>query len=126
MANHKDLELGKWGEDRAARFLISRGMKVLERNVELPPGEIDLVARDRDTLVFVEVKTRTEADFGGPLMAITPAKRRKLVTLAKSYLARRRVGEVPCRFDVVGVTQRLGCPEPEIEYVPDAFTASGR
>ena len=125
MADNADRELGRWGEAQAARFLKSRGMRVLETNVVLPPGEIDLVARDGDVLVFVEVKTRTEADFGGPVAAVHFRKRRKLVTLARSHLSRRRLGEVPCRFDIVGVTQRLNAPEPEIEYVPDAFDASG-
>ena len=123
---HKKDELGKWGEERAARFLKKQGLRVLERNVELPAGEIDLVARDGDSLVIVEVKTRTEADFGGPLAAVNPSKRRKLVTLARSYLARRSLGETPCRFDIVGVTQKLNSPSPEIEYIRDAFDASGR
>jgi putative endonuclease len=119
-------ELGRWGEAQAARFLKKQGLRVLERNVELPAGEIDLVARDGDALVIVEVKTRAEADFGGPLAAINPSKRRKLVILARSYLARHRLGETPCRFDIVGVTQKLNSPEPEIEYIRDAFDASGR
>ncbi len=125
MKQPKD-ELGQWGEAQAARFLKARGLRVLEANVALPPGEIDLVARDGDALVFVEVKTRTEADYGGPLPAVDERKRRKLVTLARSYLARNRLGDVPCRFDIVGVTQKLNSDEPEIEYVPDAFDASGR
>ena len=119
---HKKDELGKWGEERAARFLKKQGLRVLERNVELPAGEIDLVARDGDSLVIVEVKTRTEADFGGPLGAVNAAKRRKLVQVARSYLARRRAGEPPCRFDVVGVTRVEGRKEPEIELVRDAFS----
>ncbi len=125
MPNEKD-ELGKWGEAQAARFLRMEGLRVLERNVIFPAGEIDLIATDGDTLVFVEVKTRTEADFGGPLMAVDSRKRHKLATLAKSYLARRHLANAACRFDVIGVTQRINSSDPDFEYVPNAFDASGR
>ncbi len=125
MEKPKD-ELGRWGEAQAARFLRIEGMRVLEHNVVFPEGEIDLIASDGDTLVFVEVKTRTEADFGGPLMAVDSRKRRKLATLAKSYLARRHLANAACRFDVIGVTQRLNSSDPDFEYVPNAFDASGR
>lgn len=125
MAHPKD-DLGRWGEAQAAKFLKSRGLRVLARNVELAAGEIDLVARDGKTLVFVEVKTRTEADYGGPLGAVDARKRRKLATLARLYLAANRLDSAPCRFDVVGVVQKLLSPEPEIEYIPNAFDASGR
>lgn len=118
--------LGRWGEAQAARFLRIEGLRVIEQNVIFPAGEIDLIARDGDTIVFVEVKTRTEADFGGPLVAVDSRKRHKLVGLAKSYLARRHLAEASCRFDVVGVTQRLNSTDPDFEYIPNAFDASGR
>ena len=113
-------ELGRWGEKEAAKFLRHLGYDVLEKNFVCPAGEIDIVAREGDELVFVEVKTRTEADFGGPLAAVNATKRRKLALVASSYLARRRAGELPCRFDVVGVTRKPG-GEGEIEHVRDAF-----
>ena len=124
MALEKD-DLGCWGEKQAAKFLKGLGCRILEQNFVSPVGEIDLIALDGEELVFVEVKTRTAADFGGPLPAVNAAKRRKIAQVAKSYLARRRSTELPCRFDVVGVTQKLdgGC---EIEHIRDAFTASGR
>ena len=125
MSHPKD-ELGRWGEAQAAKFLKSRGLRVIAQNVVLPAGEIDLVARDGGTLVFVEVKTRTEADYGGPLPAVDGRKRRKLATLARSYLAAHRLDNAPCRFDVVGIVQKLLSPEPEIEYIPNAFDAAGR
>jgi putative endonuclease len=126
MADTTPADLGRWGEKQAVRFLKRLGFKIIERNFVSPVGEIDVVAREGDVLVFVEVKTRTEADFGGPLPAVNASKRRKLVQVAKSYLAGRRALDVKCRFDVVGVVQKLGSDEPEIEHVRNAFSASGR
>ena len=125
MGQPKD-ELGCWGEKEAVRYLKRLGLRILEENFASPLGEIDVIARDRDVLVFVEVKTRAEADFGGPLPAVNTRKRRKIVLVAKGYLARHRAGEIPSRFDVVGVTRKPGSPEPQIEYIRNAFTASGR
>lgn len=118
-------ELGRWGEKIAARFLKRRGYRILQRNYVGRVGEIDIIARDGDVLVFVEVKTRTETDFGGPLEAVGPAKRRRIARAAQSYLLRHRIPEYPCRFDVVGVTCLDGQKKPEIDLVRDAFTLSG-
>jgi putative endonuclease len=116
-----DRRLGRWGEKVASRFLKSQGYRILHRNYVTSVGEIDLVAREGDVLVFVEVKTRTSDDFGGPLLAVDRAKQRKLGLLARSFLARKRLGEVPCRFDVVGVLFHEDRKDPEIELVRDAF-----
>lgn len=115
-------KLGRWGEKQAVRFLKRRGYRIIGRNVTSGVGEIDVVARDGDELVFVEVKTRTDADFGGPLLAVNRGKRRKLIQLARTYLARHRIPECPCRFDVVGVTRVEGKRKPDVELVRDAFT----
>ncbi|HUV39502.1 MAG TPA: YraN family protein, partial [Planctomycetota bacterium] len=85
MSTDKD-QLGRWGEKQAVRFLKKQGYRVLGRNVASGVGEIDVVARDGDEVVFVEVKTRTDEDFGGPLLAVDRAKRRKLVQLARTWL----------------------------------------
>jgi putative endonuclease len=125
MESAKD-ELGRWGEKFASRFLKRQGYRVLARNVVLPVGELDIVARDGEELVFVEVKTRTSGEFGGPLGAVGPAKRRKIIQAARSYVAQHRLGECPCRFDVVGVTRGEEGKEPEVELVRGAFTLGGR
>jgi putative endonuclease len=105
-------ELGKAGEDLAAAELERRGYAILERRYRTRHGEIDIVARDGETLVFVEVKVRVTAEFGTAADAVTPAKQRRLVRMAVDYLARARVVDRPCRFDVVaidgvGVSQQL-------------------
>ena len=118
-------KLGRWGEKLAARFLRRQGYHIIRRNYLSPVGEIDIVAREGDVLVFVEVKTRTGDEYGGPLAAVGPGKQRKVAQAAQSYLARHRLGEVPCRFDVVGVTCVEGKKEPDIELVRGAFLLSG-
>ena len=117
-------ELGKLGEELAVRELQRLGYAISARRYRTPGGEIDVVADHLGTLVFVEVKARADAEFGTAAEAITPRKRRRLVRMARDYLARERVGDRPCRFDVVTVT--LGEPKPLIEVYANAFDASCR
>jgi len=124
MESAKD-EFGRWGEKLAASFLKRQGYRILARNYVSPVGEMDIVAREGEELVFVEVKTRTSEGFGGPLRAVGRAKRRKIVQVARSYLARYRLDECPCRFDVVGITRVEGRKAPDIELVRGAFTVTG-
>lgn len=91
---------GDAAEALAAEFLSARGLTIVERNYRCRGGEIDLVARDRDTLVFVEVRLRSSRGFGGAAASITPAKRKRLRRAAGHYLA--TLGrEPPCRFDAI-------------------------
>jgi putative endonuclease len=91
---------GVRAEALAADFLAARGIAIVERNFRRRCGEIDLVARDGDVLVFVEVRLRTRRDFGGAAASITAAKRARLAAAAGLYLARLRHAP-PCRFDAV-------------------------
>jgi putative endonuclease len=119
---HARLSLGKQGEDLACRELRRRGYAVLARRYRTRWGEIDIVARDGDTLVFVEVKTRRSAGFGGPVAAVGFRKQRRLINMARSYLMGLLGPEPPCRFDVVGVTMPEG-ERPVVEVLVDAFGA---
>ncbi len=113
--------LGAVGEEAALRHLRARGYRIRDRNVRCPMGELDVVAEHGGVLVFVEVKTRSTADFGAPVDAITPAKRRRLWRLATYYLATRRLLDRPCRFDAVSV---LVTPQGQVvgvEVLTDAF-----
>ena len=92
---------GAEGERAAAEFLKAQGYRILARNYRTRWGEIDLIAEDGRTLVFVEVKARRDDRFGGPGAAITPAKQARIARLAQQYLAWRRLGDRLCRFDVV-------------------------
>jgi putative endonuclease len=104
------LELGSLGEHIAATYLTDVGVRVLDRNWRCREGELDIVAREADALVFCEVKTRRGIGFGHPVEAVTFAKQRKLRTLAQRWLAAHDEHAPDVRFDVVGVLLRPDRP----------------
>jgi putative endonuclease len=115
------LRLGRQGEKLAARHLRRHGFKILYRNFRgRQGGEIDLIARDRDTLVFVEVKTRTREDFGRPLEAVDRQKERRISLGALAWLRLLGDPDILFRFDIVEVTLAEGRP-PRTELVRNAF-----
>ena len=110
---------GAWGEDLALRYLTRRGHKLVERNYRKRYGEIDLIVRKGDALVFVEVKLRRTTNFGDPLEAVTPRKQATLRKLAEQFLSDREPNFNTVRFDVVGILasrDRL-----RVRHVEDAF-----
>ena len=111
--------LGKRGEDLACAELRRRGYAILARRYRTRFGEIDIVAREGDTFVFVEVKARTTSRFGEGAAAVTGGKQRRIGQMALDYMLRRRVSECPCRFDVVSVD--LSSAQPVVEVYRDAF-----
>jgi len=117
--------LGRRGEEAAERFLRRRGCQILARGDRSGPGELDLVALDRGTIVFVEVKTRRSSETGLPAEAVDQRKQRRLIRLAETFLKRHRLFSMPARFDVIAVTWPEGRRRPEIEHIPNAFDASG-
>lgn len=111
---HPKDALGRYGEQLAVRALVDAGMTVLDRNWRCDAGEIDVVARDGDTLVVCEVKTRSSTVFGSPLEAVTPAKAARLRRLALRWLDDAGVHPAEIRIDVVGVLQpRRGASQVE-------------
>lgn len=118
------LRLGSRGEKLAARFLRRHGFKILYRHFRgRQGGEIDLVCRERDTLVFVEVKTRTREDYGRPLEAVHSSQQRRISLGALAWLRLLGNPEILFRFDVVEVTMAED-REPRIELVRNAFELS--
>jgi putative endonuclease len=108
--------LGKFAEGRAEAYLKDRGLVLIARNTRSRFGEIDLIMRDRDVLVFVEVRSRSRKDFGSAADSITSTKQRRIVLAAREYLARQST--LPsCRFDVV----TLDGPNSQPEWIRDAF-----
>ena len=95
--------LGISGENLACDELRRRGYAILERRYRTRFGEIDIIAREGTTIVFVEVKARLTDDFGGAAAAVTVWKQRRIAAMAVDYLARHRLHECPCRFDVVAI-----------------------
>jgi putative endonuclease len=125
MTSHKDPRRGtaRRGEVLAVFFLKLKGYRIEARNWRCPRGEIDIVALDHETLVFVEVKARTGTGAGLPEEAVTGAKQRRLVQLAQAYLARRHGETPPCRFDVIAVEG--GRLLPRVRHLRAAFRADG-
>jgi putative endonuclease len=115
--------LGDRGERAAARFLRRRGLRVLVRGYRTRFGEIDLIARDGDTLVFVEVKSRRR---GVPAEAVTEEKQRRISLAALHFLRKHELLDVRCRFDIVAIVWPDEGGEPQIEHIPSAFEAVGR
>lgn len=113
------ISLGKRGEEIAVAYLRAKGFSIEARNYRQKVGEIDIICRDGETYVFVEVKTRNNLAFGHPLEAVTFRKQRQITQAALDYLSRNRLLEERVRFDVVGVI--CNGPEPEITYVAGAF-----
>lgn len=113
------LSLGKKGEELAVCQLKELRYKILERNFKCSLGEIDIIARDKNILVFVEVKTRATRDFGGPAAAVNERKQRQLSRVALTYLNQKKLFHVPARFDVIAV--ELIPPSPRIEVIRNAF-----
>jgi putative endonuclease len=112
-------ELGKKGEELAVRFLKKRGYRIVDKNYVCKMGEMDIIAKEKDTLVFVEVKTRTSTIFGPPQLAVNPTKQMQLSKVALSYLKAKQLEDVKARFDVVAIL--LGPKGEEIELIKDAF-----
>lgn len=112
-------QLGDKGEDLAAAALKNQGYKILERNYATPLGEIDLIAKHKGCLVFIEVKTRKTLRFGRPEEAVTGAKQRRLQRLAEYYVKQKRLDNQPLRFDVVAIT--IDANNLQMEIIQDAF-----
>lgn len=110
------LERGQAAEDRACRYLQARGLRLVTRNYRSRWGEIDLIMRDPEGLVFIEVRQRSSQRFGGALESVDRRKRERLLATAQTYLQRQP--DAPrARFDVVA----LGAPDDPIDWVRDAF-----
>ena len=116
--------LGNQGEKVAAKFLKKKGMKILARQYAGEHGEIDLIANDHETVVFVEVKTRRTLDAGHPAEAVTEEKQRHLTSTAQKFLHEYQLNNVNARFDVIALVWSEESSKPEIEYFPNAFEAS--
>ena len=110
--------LGKEGERIAKEFLKKKGYSILQENYRTPFGEIDIIAREKDVLVFVEVKTRADFTFGSPFEAVNHRKKEKIKKVALSYMKRLKK-ECPARFDVLSINVEDG--REKIEHIRDAF-----
>lgn len=121
MSNER-IFLGKRGEETAARFLKRQGLKVIKQNYRCRLGEIDIIAKDGNELVFIEVKTRSSVTFGSPAHAVDRRKQGQIIKAAQTYLMETRLHNSPARFDVVAI-QFQNDMNPRIEHIRNAFEA---
>ena len=111
--------LGLHGEQLACEELERLGYRIVERRYRTRAGELDIVAKHGDYLVFVEVKARSDRSFGDPEEAVTMQKQQRIVSMASDYLARNNLQNVPCRFDVVTINTETD--PPVVAVIDDAF-----
>lgn len=117
--------LGQRGEIAAERYLLKLGMIIVARGYQNSFGEIDLIAVDERTVVFVEVKTRTTDQFGSPAEAVDEDKQSKLSKTGLAYLSRHKLLEHRARFDVISIVWNKDDKHPKIEHIRDAFEVIG-
>ena len=114
--------LGAFGEAAAAEFLRKKRYALLGMNYRCRLGELDIIARQKETLVFVEVKLRREGGFASAAEAVTPAKQKRLEIAAETWLAENGLEDVPCRFDVIEVyLEKDGSKVTRINHLEEAF-----
>ncbi len=117
------ISLGKQGEDLATEFLQKKGLTIIIRNYRQKFGEIDIIARDQETLVFIEVKTRKSLLFGQPFEAVNKKKQAQISMLALDYMTRNKLSDQAARFDVISIV--MDTPNaPKIEHLVNCFEAS--
>jgi putative endonuclease len=116
---NKHQKFGEKSENLAAWYLKKNGYKIIEQNYRNRMGEIDIIAREKKTIVFVEVKSRRSIRYGNPKWAVTPKKQRKISMVALYYLKTTQQIDAKARFDVVSITSNRD--EPQIEIVRNAF-----
>lgn len=102
-------KIGQEQEKLAAKYLEEKGYEILERNYRIRTGEIDLIARDARYLVFIEVKYRKNLQMGDPLEAVDVRKQQRIYQTARYYLHQKKWENMPCRFDVIGITGTQIC-----------------
>lgn len=114
---------GQHGEQMAVQFLQGQGYRIAQQNYRCRVGEVDIIAWDGTTLVFVEVKTKGQTAFGAPQAMVDTRKQQKIVHVAMVYVQEQRLRDLTLRFDVVAITMLPGTP-PTVTHVPSAFTPS--
>ncbi len=118
--NKHKMDVGKEGEEIAVTFLKSKGYEILERNYHYGHGEIDIVAKDKECLVFIEVKSRINLELGEPEYAVNQRKIKQIKKMAELYLFDKEIEEADCRFDVVAVLLN-DRKNPKITHYENAF-----
>lgn len=114
-------DIGKQSEQLAAAYLVQNGLTIVESNFHCRFGEIDIIAKDAEVIIFVEVKYRNDISYGGAISAISPSKQKKIKKSARIYLQQHALNEynTACRFDVIAMQGQLNAPD--ITWLTNAF-----
>jgi putative endonuclease len=112
---YERINLGRYGEEKAANYLVQQGVKILEKNYRCGYGEVDIIAKDMDTLVFVEVKTRKTSIYLSPHLAVNKHKQLQITKVALHYLLEKKLKGISCRFDVIIIV------DEKIQWIKGAF-----
>ncbi|MCB9210300.1 MAG: YraN family protein [Ignavibacteriales bacterium] len=113
-------QIGDKGEDLAIEMLVNENYEIVERNYRFGHGEIDIIAKKNDILVFIEVKTRKNLEYGMPELAVTKNKQRQIRKIAEAYLYEKKISDIDCRIDVIAILIKKNLP-PEINHIENAF-----
>jgi putative endonuclease len=116
-------QLARAGEEEAALLLREKGYIILQQNIRMPAGELDIVARNGSVLVFLEVKTRRKKEFSQPSETVKAAKRQRQINMAQQFLSICHITDVPIRFDIISVVWPVDAP-PKIQHIENAFSAN--
>lgn len=114
-------EIGNWGESLSKKYLKDKGYIIIEENFSCPSGEIDIIATDKNLLCFIEVKTRSNHNFGSPLESITSSKQRRIIKTAQYYICKHKLYKSFCRFDAIEVIFTADTPHPKLIHIKNAF-----
>lgn len=115
-------QLGHWGEELAVEYLVSEGYSIIDRNVHTPYGEIDIIASQLNSCVFVEVKTRSTTNFGMPEVSVTPVKLKHMIDAIEFYIQEHPDFDFDWRIDVIAILQQKKEMRPEIVHFQNAIT----
>lgn len=118
---YSNIDKGKLGESIAEKYLRKNGYIILEKNFRSKCGEIDIIGKDKDYIVFIEVKTRSSSKFGTPREAVTFTKQNKIYKTAQLYIMEKRLLNFNCRFDVIEVILNTVTNEHSIKLIKNAF-----
>jgi putative endonuclease len=120
--NPKD-QLARAGEEEAVLLLREKGYVILQQNIRMPAGELDIVARNGSALVFLEVKTRRTKEFSEPSETVNAVKRQRQMVIAQQFLSICHITDIPIRFDIISVVWPVDAP-PNIQHIENAFSAN--
>jgi len=120
--HHCTRYVGQCAEKQALEYLLQQGLCLVVQNFQCRLGEIDLIMRDKNTLVFIEVRQRKRCGYGGGIDSVTSTKQRKIIKVAQHYLQKKQlVDKLPCRFDVIGIDIGPQQEKEEVLWIRNAF-----